>query len=130
MAFIEVNFPGGKKTEANVKGFTVETDQPVASGGEETDPSPFDLFLTSIVTCSGVYALNFCQNKGISTKGLKLELGFEKNFETGLIEEINLNLTLPEKFPPKYEKAIVKAMNLCAVKKHIETPPNFNINTK
>ncbi|WP_091348654.1 OsmC family protein [Anaerobranca gottschalkii] len=43
-----------------------------AAGGEGSAPTPFDLFLSSIATCAGVYALGFCQSKGLSTEGLKL----------------------------------------------------------
>ena len=77
-----MSFPGGKKVDAHIKGFTVSTDQPERAGGEGTAASPFDLFLSSIATCAGIYALGFCQNKGLSTEGLKLTLDTEKNPET------------------------------------------------
>lgn len=130
MALIEVSFPGGKKVDSNIKGFKVSTDQPVNAGGEGTAPSPFDLFLSSIATCAGFYALVFCQNKGLNTTGLKLEMNVSKNQESGMIDNIELNLTLPEDFPQKYKGAIVRSMDLCAVKKHILNPPSFEINTK
>ncbi len=130
MAIIEVGFPKGKKVSANMKGFTIDTDQPVAEGGEGENPSPFDLFLSSIATCTGFYALRFCESKNIDMKGMKLILSTEKNPETGLIGEMELKLTLPEGFPEKYEKAIVRSMNLCSVKKHMMNPPEFHIVTE
>jgi ribosomal protein S12 methylthiotransferase accessory factor len=36
-----------------------------------------------------------------------------------------LQLGLPVDFPEKYRAGIVKAMELCAVKKNIENPPEF-----
>ncbi|KAB3531578.1 OsmC family protein [Alkaliphilus serpentinus] len=129
MPLIEVSFPGGKRVDANIKGFTVATDQPVRGGGEGSAPSPFDLFLSSIATCAGIYALGFCQSKGIDTEGLKLTLDTVVNSEEGLIEEVHLNLTLPDNFPQKYEAAIIRSMDMCAVKKHMFTPPEFNIKT-
>lgn len=50
-------FPGGKRIQSIYKGFTVETDQPVNEGGAGTAPEPFDLFLSSIGTCAGVYVI-------------------------------------------------------------------------
>ena len=38
-----------------------------------------------------------------------------------------LRLRLPEGFPERYRDGIVKAMELCAVKKNIEVPPEFRI---
>lgn len=127
MAKIEVGFPEGKKVNANIKGFTVETDQSVAEGGEGMYPSPFDLFLSSIATCTGFYALRFCESKNIDMKGMKLVLNTERNTDTGLIGKVELKLTLPEGFPEKYQKAIVRSMNLCSVKKHMMDPPEFDI---
>ncbi|ABR49636.1 OsmC family protein [Alkaliphilus metalliredigens QYMF] len=125
MALIEVGFPGNKRVDANIKGFTVNTDQPISGGGDGGAPSPFDLFLSSIATCAGIYALIFCENKGIDTTGLKLALDVIRNEENGGMDQIDLKLNLPEGFPQKYEKAIINAMNLCTVKKFIANPPEF-----
>jgi len=46
-----------------------------------------------------------------------------------MIDNINLNIILPEGFPEKYKKAVINSANLCAVKKHLENPPQFNIST-
>ena len=54
---IEVSFPGGKRIDAKIGDFNIHTDQTLANGGGETDPEPFQLFLASIATCAGIYAL-------------------------------------------------------------------------
>ena len=51
---MEITFAGGKKINANLNGHLIKTDQPVTSGGENTAPSPYDLFLASIGTCAGI----------------------------------------------------------------------------
>lgn len=130
MPTIEVGFPKGKKVSANMKGFTIETDQPIDEGGEGENPSPFDLFLGSIATCTGFYALRFCESKDIDMKGMKLVLNTEKNPDTDLIGKMELKLILPVGFPEKYEKAIIRSMNLCTVKKHMMDPPEFSIITE
>lgn len=127
MALIEVKFPGGVRVDAHMKGQVIGTDQPSYAGGEGSAPAPFDLFLASIATCAGIYALGFCQNKGISTEGLALTMDVEKDPETKMIGKVNLNLTLPEGFPEKYKAAIIRSMDLCAVKKHMFNPPEFEI---
>ena len=70
---IMVTFPGGKRVDAQVGNFVIATDQPVSGGGGEAAPAPFDLFLASIATCAGIYALGFCQARGLPTEGLVLE---------------------------------------------------------
>ncbi len=50
---MRIRFPGGKRVNATYKGFTIKTDQPTESDGEGSAPTPLDLFLASIGTCSG-----------------------------------------------------------------------------
>jgi putative redox protein len=129
MADMEIYFPGGKRVYADYNGFTIQTDQPVRGGGEGTAPAPFDLFLASIGTCAGIYALGFMQQRGIDPAGSKLIMRSRYNPELGLIDHIDLELTTPPGFPEKYKDAIINAMELCAVKKHIANPPAFAVTT-
>jgi len=69
---MEIVFPGGKRVDANYKGFNIKTDQSTFAGGENSAPAPFDYFLVSIGTCAGIYVLSFCQQRNISTEGIKI----------------------------------------------------------
>lgn len=127
---MEIVFPGGKKVDAIYGGFTIKTDQPVEKGGEGSAPAPFDLFLSSIGACAGLYVLGFCQERTIPTDGLKLMLHPEKDNETGMIVKIGMEIQLPPGFPERYEKAVIRVAEHCAVKKHLMNPPVFDIYTK
>ncbi len=126
---MKITFPSGKKVNAEFDGFTHKTDQSPISGGEGSAPEPFSLFLSSIGTCAGIYVLGFCQQRGIDTNGMEIVQSMNFNPFSGLIDKINLNIILPEGFPEKYKKAVINSANLCAVKKHLENPPQFNITT-
>jgi ribosomal protein S12 methylthiotransferase accessory factor len=126
---MEIYFPGGKRVYADYGRFTIETDQPARSGGGDSAPAPFDLFLASIGTCAGIYALNFMQQRGIDPEGSKLTMRTHFDQAAGLIDKVELELKMPAGFPDKYRDAIVNAMNLCAVKKHLQQPPAFAITT-
>ncbi|MGD9188578.1 MAG: OsmC family protein [Desulfobacteraceae bacterium] len=124
---MQIVFPGGKRVQSIYKGFTVETDQPVNEGGEGTAPEPFDLFLSSIGTCAGVYVIYFCEARGISTEGIKMDLAVERNEKTHLMQKIVIRLDLPDDFPMKYKKAVVKAAEMCTVKRNILNPPDIQV---
>ena len=126
---MKITFPGGKKVNAEIDGFTHKTDQAIISGGEGSAPEPFSLFLSSIGTCAGIYVLGFCQQRGIETNGMKIIQSMNFNPFSGMIDKIKLNIILPEGFPDKYKKAVINSANLCAVKKHMEKPPQFIITT-
>ena len=124
---MEIRFPGGVAVEALHKGMTMHTDQPVAAGGKGSAPAPFDLFLASIGTCAGFYALRFCQEREIPTEGLGMTMSWERSAETKLISKIRIELKLPEGFPEKYRAAIVRATDQCAVKRHLVTAPAIEV---
>lgn len=124
---MEITFPGGKQVEALYKGFIIKTDQSKANGGEAAFPAPFDLFLASIGTCVGIYVLNFCQRREISSAGLKLFLEIEKNEDNGMVAKMSIKICLPDGFPDKYRDAVIKSAELCSVKRHMHNPPVFEI---
>jgi ribosomal protein S12 methylthiotransferase accessory factor len=124
---MDVSFPGGMKVAAKYKNHTLITDQPRQSGGLDEAPSPFDLFIISIGTCAGFYALNFCKVRNITTDGMRMSL--ETDFDPGqkLISNIRIHLTLPEGFPDEYRLPIIRAIESCTVKKHLNNPPAFDV---
>lgn len=126
---LKITFPGGLAVNAAFKGFTVTTDQGVEHGGGGTAPEPFDLFLASLGTCAGLYALRFCQQRGIDTQGLGLTLATEKDPEGKRVALVRLEIELPAGFPEKYREAIVRSVDQCAVKRHVVDPPRFEVAT-
>lgn len=121
-------FPGGVAVDALFKGHVVHTDQPVPYGSD-TAPAPFDLFLASIGTCMGFYALRFCQERSIPTDGLGLSLETTRDDATKRVAKITVRLELPEEFPAKYADAIRRAIDHCAVKRALHEPPEFEVVT-
>lgn len=119
---MEIRFPGGKRVDAAYKGFVIRTDQPEASGGEDSAPSPFDLFLASLGTCSGYYVLAFLDRRGISTDGVSLRLSATRD-ASHRISRVDIRVHLPREFPEEYVEACVRSANQCAVKAHLESPP-------
>ena len=127
---MEIFFDGNKKVNANWNGTIIKTDQPVRGGGDGTTPAPFDLFLASIGTCAGIYVKGFCDQRGISTNNVKIIQKMNFNPISQLIDKIDLEIQLPADFPEKYKDAVIKSANMCAVKKHMQNPPEFGVYTK
>ena len=126
---IIIDFPGGAKVDAHVGSHIIHTDQPVQGGGEDSAPAPFTVFLSSIGTCAGIYALGFCRQRGLNTDGMKIIQRMVSDPMTHMISKIDLEIVLPKDFPDKYRAAIINSVELCAVKKHIQQPPTFEITT-
>ena len=124
-----IDFPGGDRVDAHFGSYTVKTDQPSIAGMPQ-DPTPFALFLASIGTCAGIFVLSFCNQRGLSTEGIKIVQRVNQNRGTHMVETIDLEIQIPATFPEKYREALVRSAELCAVKRHLENPPKFNTFTK
>ena len=121
-----IDFPGNSRVDAHFGSFIVKTDQPP----EASAPTPFASFLASIGTCAGIYVLGFCQQRGLPTDGIRIVQRMHSNPYTGMVGQIDLEIQVPPTFPEKYASALVRAAELCAVKKHFENPPEFEVFTK
>jgi ribosomal protein S12 methylthiotransferase accessory factor len=124
---MRISFPGGVAVNADVGNHVVRTDQSQRFGGNDAAPQPFDLFLASIGTCAGFYALRFCQKREIDTRELGVRLEAIQDPALKRVERIVITVELPPEFPEKYRDAIVRAIDQCAVKRHILEPPGFEV---
>ena len=124
-----ISFPGGARVDARFGPYTVRTDQPPGGGGEGSAPTPFAMFLASIGTCAGIYVLGFCRQRGLSTEGLRIVQRPGTDQTSGMVTRISLEIHVPPGFPEKYLPALIRSAEQCAVKKHMEAPPQFAITT-
>ena len=123
-----IDFPGGLRVDAHFGPYTVATDQPMPYGSGSA-ATPFATFLASIGTCAGIYVLSFCNQRGLPTEGVRIVQSLEADPCTGLISKVLLDIQVPPDFPEKYKPAVIRAADQCAVKKHFEHPPQFEIFT-
>ncbi|WP_457552801.1 OsmC family protein [Desulfobacula sp.] len=128
MSGFKVTFPGNKKIDVEFDNFKIKTDQAKESGGDESAPEPFDIFIASIGACAGIYAKSFCDIRKLSTDQMLLFIDVVFKEGQKLMEQINLTLKVNQDFPEKYIKAIIKAMNSCAVKNQLH--PDIALHTQ
>jgi ribosomal protein S12 methylthiotransferase accessory factor len=125
-----IDFPGGARVDAHFGPYTIQTDQGPMGGGEGSAPTPFATFLASIGTCAGIYVLGFCKQRGLPTEGIRIIQRMHQDPASGMTGRIELEIQVPPDFPEKYLPSLIRSAELCAVKKHIQTPPQFEITTK
>jgi putative redox protein len=120
---MEIVFPGDARVDAHMGDMVIPTNQ------DGSAPAPFGLFLASIGTCAGIYVLSFCRQRGIPTENIRIIQRMHSNPLTRMIEKIELDIQVPPDFPDKYKEAVIRSASQCAVKKHLEHPPVFEVNT-
>ena len=120
-------FTGMFSNSTAYKGYNIKTSQSATSGGDGENPAPFDLFLASISACSAVYVDYFCVKRGIPTEDIRIVMKTEIDPEKRMIGKITINVEIPSDFPEKYIKPMLKSVDMCAVKKLILDPPEFEL---
>jgi ribosomal protein S12 methylthiotransferase accessory factor len=124
MMEMEIGFSGGQKVETQLKGNTI-----TAGSDKENEPAlePLDLFFVSLGLCAGKYVMEFCRTRDIPYEDAKVLLDTQWDDDKKMHTHVLIEIQLPRVFPEKYKKALIKAVDLCSVKKHILTPPSFNV---
>jgi len=126
---LNITFPGGLRVEATDGRHKILTDQSRDAGGDGSAPEPYLLFLASIGTCAGIYVLRFCQAHGLPTEGISLRQRMQWDEARKRLSRVELVVQVPETFPERYRDALARSASLCAVKKTILDPPEFEVRT-
>ena len=126
---IVVTLPGGRRVDAQVRSHAVRTDQPVSNGGEDSAPSPFELFLAALGTCAGIFVQGFCAKRDLPADGIRIVERPSYDAETGTLLRVDLEIQVPPTFPEKYREALVRVADQCSVKRAIQAQPTFGVRT-
>ncbi|WP_428075185.1 OsmC family protein [Candidatus Avelusimicrobium aviculae] len=123
---MKITFVGNKKVNVEVKGFNILTDQKKENGGDASAPTPIDLFLASLGSCSGVFVLNFLKMH-LLPETVYLTLNPVWNINEYVIERIELVIHLPHDFPAGFDHALVEVAKRCLVARHVKIAHDIRI---
>lgn len=121
-----ITLPGKRRVDAAFGHHVVHTDQPLDNGGEDSAPSPFQLFLASIGACAGIFVQGFCAKRNIDPAGIRI-VERPQYDEQGTLKDVALDVQLPPGFPEKYQDALLRVVEQCSVKKAIAAQPTFTV---
>ncbi|MDR0790084.1 MAG: OsmC family protein [Bacteroidales bacterium] len=116
---MNVTFEGKAKVIARFEGFKVATDLSEALGGEGTSLNPFQVFLTSVACCSGLFARQFLEKHAIEVSDKRIELSFDLDAHSDL-KKVKVKAFVGKDFPAEMETALINTMKACKVKKHLD----------
>lgn len=123
---IAVTYAGGDRLRIGVRGHELGADQPVEDGGEDTAPTPTELFLASLTACVAFYAERFLRRHQLSTQGLKVICGYGWAAKPNRVGEIDLTIEAPGITAAKRE-AFFRVVEHCTVHNTLEHPPEVRI---
>jgi len=116
MSGITVRHEGGDRFSIDVRGHRVVVDQPVDVGGNDTGPTPTELFVVGLASCVGFYAERFLRRHDLPVRGLGVDCDFEMSEDgPARVTAIDVRVHLPMGFPEERRVALDRVVEHCAV---------------
>lgn len=124
---VHVAHRGGDRFDINVRGHLIRADQPVSDGGEDTGPTPTELFIASLAACVAFYARRYLDRHALSTDGLAVEADFSMGSRPARVARIEVRLTIPDDVPAERREALLAVASHCTVHNSLLTTPEISV---
>ncbi|MEC5193371.1 MULTISPECIES: OsmC family protein [unclassified Arthrobacter] len=118
---------GGDRFDINVRGHAIRTDQPVGDGGEDTGPTPTELFIASLAGCVAFYARRYLDRHDLPTDGLAIEAEFNMGSRPARVARIDVLLTIPAGVPDERREALLAVASHCTVHNTLMAVPEISV---
>ena len=128
MANLSVTHQTADQFELQVRRHRLVCDQPVADGGDDTGPTPTELFVASLAACVAHYARRFLARHDLASAGLRVEADFTMSTDRpARVDTITLRLLIPQPLTPTRRRALLAVVDHCTVHNSIRTPPHVQL---
>jgi uncharacterized OsmC-like protein len=116
MSDITVRHEGGDRFGIDVRGHRVVVDQPADAGGDDSGPTPTELFVAGLSSCVAFYAERFLRRHDLPVHGLAVDCDFEMSEDRpARVVTVDLRVQLPEGFPEERRPALDRVIEHCTV---------------
>ena len=124
---LRVEHRGGDQFDINVRGHVVRVDQAVKDGGDDTAPTPTELFIASLASCVAFYARRYLARHNLPTEGLAVEATFEMGARPARVSGIDIRLIVPDGVPAERLDPLLAVATHCTVHNTLATTPEVSI---
>jgi uncharacterized OsmC-like protein len=125
---MEVRFVAGEAYEMTVRGHRVVVDQPADAGGQDSAPTPTELFVASLATCVAFYAGRFLTRHGYSRDGLAVSVGYDMASDRpARVSAVRLAVRVPADLPTQRWAALRAVVLHCTVHNSLTVSPQVTI---
>ncbi|MGL4622173.1 OsmC family protein [Chroococcidiopsis sp.] len=123
---VDISYKSNLQFQMTARGHVVTSDQPQSNGGEDAGMTPPELFLAALGSCVGVYAVKYCQARGLDATGLNVEVSAHKTTDSPIrLDDIEIHLSLPISLTDRHQKGLENAVNACLIHATLTHPPRI-----
>lgn len=112
-------------TEITVGNHKIITDLPEGMGGRNTGPTPVELMLSALLSCTATSAFFFLAKHNIPAEGIRVSLA--PVFENDMVSRADIIITLPASFPEDKKAGLLAFARHCKVGAHLKFPHEVKI---
>ena len=127
MSTISVWHIDGDRFAVSARDHLLTVDQPVADGGDDTAPTPTELFVASLVSCVAFYARRYLARHGLLTDGLRVTGDYDMAPRPVRVARVRIDITLPEGMPDGRREALLAVASHCTVHNSLTAPPEVSV---
>jgi uncharacterized OsmC-like protein len=125
---MDVRHVSGESYEVSVRGHRVIVDQPADAGGQDTAPTPTELFVASLATCVAFYAGRYLTRHGYSRDGMAVSADFDMASDRpARVSGVHLTVKAPADLPVDRWPALHAVVSHCTVHNSLASPPSVAI---
>ncbi|MCZ7461928.1 OsmC family protein [Streptomyces sp. WMMC940] len=117
----------GDACAVTVRGHALRVDQPVTDGGQDTGPTPVELFVASVAACVAHYAGRFLERHGLDRGALRVTADHTMAADRpARVATLTVDVDVPG-LPPARARPLEAVAARCAVKNTLEHPPAITV---
>jgi uncharacterized OsmC-like protein len=117
----------GDRFAVSARDHTFTVDQPLADGGEDTAPTPTELFVAGLVSCVAFYARRYLARHHLPTDGLRVTGDYDLALRPARVSDVRVDITLPDGVPDDRRSALLAVASHCTVHNSLTTPPEVTV---
>jgi len=128
---------GGLAQSIRVRKHELSSDEPVSSGGTDTGPTPYDLLLSALGSCTSMTIGLYARRKGWVVAGIEVRLRHSKIYAAdcaecekrdGLIDRIERDIVISGDLSAEQRAKLLEIADKCPVHRTLKS--EINIRTR
>jgi putative redox protein len=117
----------GDRFAIGIRDHLITVDQPTADGGQDTAPTPTELFVASLASCVGFYARRYLARHHLPTTGLTVTADYTMGTRPARVTDIRVDIDVPDGVPADRREALLAVASHCTVHNTLADDPQVTI---
>ena len=127
MPTITTQYQGDMLFESQVGAHRLTIDVPADMGGKDRGPTPPQVFIASLGSCVGAFVAHYCQQSGIDTRDLSVDVSFDKEENPTRLTNLTIAVKLPYGECGARKQALLRVAEHCPVHETMVTLEGIKI---